>query len=590
MSGIFFWANSPIFTKDLQLLGQVFFPGETVRVATPADWFGPEVLGEEPEQAWQITVSALPVGADAALDQDEPDDEAEAVAEAEANAEVEAGAEAEAAAEAEAVEAVALAEAILAGEATVPPSAPVLAPAIPTRRLPRSTSWSVSLHVRGPKGVRQVEKSVGVEPGASPRTVDHAVRHAAQGLLVDVLAELTGFHPGWGILTGVRPTKLVHYMLDQGVSDPVAELTTTYRLTPEKANLVTEVARFQRPFLMQDPRAISLYIGIPFCPTICSFCSFSIYPINEHRGELPTFFDALHREMEIIGNAIQELGLRVETIYFGGGTPTSMNDQDFAAMIKQAERTLLKGQSPKEYTVEGGRPETFTRHKLDTMAAAGVSRVSVNPQTTVQSTLMHLGRIHTSEKFYRAYDLVRSHSHPFIVNCDTIIGLPGEGRAEVEHTLNDMKRLDPENLTVHTLAIKRGSRLHRTEGAAAEALTRLAPDEAEELVRYAAQTARSLGQHPYYLYRQKYMVGSMENVGYAKPGTESLYNIQMMEERQTVIGLGAGATSKWYKPLGENRGWLMQAKDNPNEPHAYSERAEVNAWERVRQLRLVYDV
>jgi oxygen-independent coproporphyrinogen-3 oxidase len=224
------------------------------------------------------------------------------------------------------------------------------------------------------------------------------------------------------------------------------------------------------------------------------------------------------------------------------------------------------------------------------MAAAGVSRVSVNPQTTVQSTLMHLGRIHTSEKFYRTYEMVRSHSHPFIVNCDTIIGLPGEGRAEVEYTLHDMKRLDPDNLTVHTLAIKRGSRLHQTEGAAAEALTRLTPEEAEDLVRFAAQTARSLGQHPYYLYRQKYMVGSMENVGYAKPGTESLYNIQMMEERQTVIGLGAGATSKWYKPLGGNRGWLMQAKDNPNEPHAYGERAEVNAWERVRQLRLVYDV
>ena len=455
--------------------------------------------------------------------------------------------------------------------------------------VPSGLTWRVSVRAQGPGG--STCEAASLEQGAaeSPRTFEHRLRRLAKGLLIDALAPLVGFRPGWGILTGVRPTKLVHQMLDEGVPDPFDLLTREYRLSPEKASLVTGVARLQRPYLNQDPRAISLYVGIPFCPSICSFCSFSIYPINEHKGQVSPFLAALGREMEIVGEAIRELGLRVQTLYFGGGTPTSPRDEDFAWMLRKADETLLKGQSPAEYTVEAGRPETFTRAKLDAMAAAGVTRVSVNPQTTVQATLMHLGRIHTVEKFYRAYDLVRSHSHPFVVNTDIIIGLPGEGPDEVTYTLNDMRRLAPDNLTVHTLAIKRGSKLHQQEGAAAEALRALTPTEAEQLVREAADTARTMGQHPYYLYRQKFMVGSLENVGYSRPGKESLYNIQMMEERQTVVGLGGGATSKWYKPLGGNRGWLLKAPDNPNEPLAYTERAEALARRKAAELRLLYE-
>ncbi|HYF95964.1 MAG TPA: coproporphyrinogen dehydrogenase HemZ [Symbiobacteriaceae bacterium] len=451
-----------------------------------------------------------------------------------------------------------------------------------------AVQWSVKVAARGPAGGRQAQASLVREAGESPRTFNHRLRRVAKGLLVDVLGELRGFRPGWGILTGVRPTKLVHQMLDAGEADPESELVREYRLTPEKAALVTGVARLQRPFLNQDPRAISIYVGIPFCPSICSFCSFSIYPILEHRSQVPAFLEALGREMEIIGDGIRELGLRVQSIYFGGGTPTSPRDEDFAWMLKKASETILRGQVPEEYTVEGGRPETFTRAKLDAMAAHGVSRVSVNPQTTVQATLLHLGRIHTVEKFYRAYDLVRSHPHPFVVNSDIIIGLPGEGPEEVAYTLRDMQRLAPDNLTVHTLAIKRGSRLHQAEGEAAEALRALTYEEAEQLFRDAARTARAMGQHPYYLYRQKFMVGSMENVGYSLPGRESIYNVQMMEERQTVIGLGGGATSKWYKPLGGYSGWLLKAPDNPNDPAAYAARVEELARRRVDELRLIY--
>jgi len=453
---------------------------------------------------------------------------------------------------------------------------------------PDGTRWRVTLRAAGPHGSREAHDVVDRAAGASPRTFEHELRRTAKGLLVDVLSELRGFHPGWGMLTGVRPTKLVHQMLDQGEADPRGALVRDYRVALDKAALVTGVARLQRPYLNQDPRAISLYIGIPFCPTICSFCSFSIYPILEHRGQVPAFLEAMGREMEIIGQAIRDLGLRVQTIYFGGGTPTSPKDEEFAWMLQKTAETLLKSQKPQEYTIEGGRPETFTRAKLDAMAEFGVTRVSVNPQTTVQATLMHLGRIHTVEKFYRAYDLVRNHPHPFTVNCDIIIGLPGEGPEEVTYTLNDMQRLAPDNLTVHTLAIKRGSRLHQAEGEAAEALRALTQAEAEALVTRAGETAHAMGQHPYYLYRQKFMVGSMENVGYSLPGKESLYNIQMMEERQTVVGLGGGATSKWYKPLGGYRGWLLKAPDNPNDPATYIQRAEELAHRKAAELRLVH--
>ncbi|MGE5672919.1 MAG: coproporphyrinogen dehydrogenase HemZ [Mycobacterium leprae] len=527
---VLFRGNSPLFSSDLTQLGHVFFPGESIQTQVPDSETQWDEL-ETPAADWRIEVQALP----------QPD----------------------------------------------------------------QPHWVVRLQVIGPdlsrtltadfdpKGTPVMGIGEAAEPEAppeaeSPRVFEHRLRRHVKGLLVDLLSEIRGFHPGWGILTGVRPTKLVHQMLDAGVADPAAALVGEYRLTTDKAQLVTGVARLQRPYLNRDPRAISIYVGIPFCPTICSFCSFSIYPLQASRGVVPDFLAALRREMTILGEGIAELGLRVQSIYFGGGTPTSPNDDQFAAMLQHTTETLLKGQQPDEYTVEGGRPETFTRAKLDAMAAAGVHRISVNPQTTNESTLKHLGRIHTVEKFYRAYELVRSHPHNFVVNCDIIIGLPGEGPAEVEHTLADMRRLAPHNLTVHTLAIKRGSALHQAEGAAADALRALTPDEAEMLVRRAAETAGEMGQHPYYLYRQKFMVGSLENVGYSLPGRESIYNIQMMEERQTVLGVGAGATSKWYKPLGGNRGWLLKAPDNPNDPMSYIARAEELARRKVEELRLIY--
>lgn len=534
MSGILLRGNSPVFASDLWQMGHVFFPGESFTVWVPG-CTAPPAGGAR----WQVDVTALPERADPAAP---------------------------------------------APEAGVPASSPE----VPVTELPPATrAWHVVVVARGPEGVRRAEGGLVQGAEESPRTFEHRLRRLAKGLLVDALSPLVGFRPAWGILTGVRPTKLVHQMLDAGEPDPVARLTGEFRLAREKAELLTGIARLQRPFLGRDPRAVSIYIGIPFCPSICSFCSFSIYPINQHRSQVPPFLEALGREMALIGEAIRDLGLRVESIYFGGGTPTSPRDEDFARLLRMTEEHLLRGQAPAEYTMEGGRPETFNRAKLDAMAAAGVTRVSVNPQTTVQETLLRLGRIHTVEKFFRAYELVRSHPAGFIVNSDIIIGLPGEGPAEVRQTLADMRRLAPDNLTVHTLAVKRGSRIHAA-GEAGQVLRALTPAEAEALVEEAAETARAMGQRPYYLYRQKFMVGSLENVGYALPGKESLYNIQMMEERQTVIGLGGGATSKWYKPLGEGRGWQLKAPANPTDPRAYVERVEELARRKVAELRLLY--
>jgi len=534
VNGILLRGNSPIFATDLTQMGHVFFPGEDFVVWVPeAEGDAPAAPPPVDGYGWHVDMLALPVD---------------------------------------------VAQSAASGLDHAPGGGP--APA-------GGRAWRVAVTAAGPAGKRSAEDGLVQDPSESPRTFEHRLRRLAKGLLVDVLSPLVGFRPGWGILTGVRPTKLVHQMLDAGEPDPSARLVSEFRVSPEKAELVTGVARLQRPYLGRNPRAVSLYVGIPFCPSICSFCSFSIYPVNQHRSQVGPFLEALAREMAIIGEAIRELGLRVETLYFGGGTPTSPRDEDFAWMLRQTEELLLRGQRPVEYTMEGGRPETFTRAKLDAMAAAGVTRVSVNPQTTVQATLLHLGRIHTVEKFYRAYDLVRSHPAGFTVNSDIIIGLPGEGPDEVHHTLADMRRLAPDNLTVHTLAVKRGSRIHG-EGEAGEVLRALTPAEAESLVQDAAETARAMGQRPYYLYRQKFMVGALENVGYALPGKESLYNIQMMEERQTVIGLGGGATSKWYKPLGEGRGWLLKAPANPTDPETYIAGAEELARRKVEHLRLLY--
>ncbi len=444
--------------------------------------------------------------------------------------------------------------------------------------------WMVTVQVGD-----QVRTCAVTVPGPlAPRAYEHRIRRAAKSLAVDLLADATGFRPGWGHLTGVRPTRLAHDLLDRGHSPAAARavLLAEYRLTAAKADLLLEVAVRQRPFLRREARAISLYIGIPYCPTICSFCSFSIYPVAEHRAQVPVFLDALHRELAVVGAAIRDLGLRVESIYLGGGTPTSPDDGSFAALLAQIGATVLAGQAPTEYTVEAGRPETISRAKLDAMAAHGVTRLSVNPQTTVQETLRHLGRIHTVESFRRAYDRVRSHPHPFIVNSDIIVGLPGEGVAEVRQTLADMAVLAPDNLTVHTLAIKRGSRLHGEDGGAA-ALTRLSSAEAEAMVAEAAAAARRMGQHPYYLYRQKYMVGSMENVGYSLPGKESVYNIQMLNHSITTVGFGHAGTTHLVPAYGPP-GFHFQGPANPEDPLTYMQRAEELARRKAGLLRLVH--
>ena len=260
----------------------------------------------------------------------------------------------------------------------------------------------------------------------------------------------------WGILTGVRPMKMVHAMLDRGF--PPAELRQilleVYALSPKKADLLLEVAQAQRPFFRPNPNnPISIYIGIPFCPTRCSYCSFAAYPLETHGHLLKDFLKALHVEIEAVGRLVRELRLQVEAVYLGGGTPTTVQGEDLKRLLGLISEHLLAGQDA-EFTVEAGRPETLSRETLNILKAAGTQRICINPQTMHEPTLAAIGRRHTVADVHRAFALAREIGIP-VINMDIIVGLPGEELPQVQRTLEEIGALGPDNLTVHSLALKR---------------------------------------------------------------------------------------------------------------------------------------
>jgi oxygen-independent coproporphyrinogen-3 oxidase len=363
-----------------------------------------------------------------------------------------------------------------------------------------------------------------------------------------LLINITGQTPNpWGILSGVRPAKLVHRMLDQGrtLETILKSLKQEFALQPEKAQLVTGVALRQRPFLLRPEELankVSVYIGIPFCPTRCLYCSFPAYVLP---GEEATqaFLTALFADMAAAKEALSRYGLSVQTVYIGGGTPTSLALTDLDALLAQAV-TLFAGEAA-EFTVEAGRPDSLDDAKIRLLVDYGVTRVSVNPQTMQQKTLKLIGRMHSVQDIICIFEKIRICNIP-VVNMDIIAGLPGECETDMADTLRQIAALKPDNLTVHTLALKRGSRLCES----VEAYE--APDAVvtAKMLSLADQTAKNLGMQPYYLYRQKRMAGNLENIGYSLPGKECIYNIQVIEERQTILGIGPSATTKVVQPCG----------------------------------------
>ena len=350
---------------------------------------------------------------------------------------------------------------------------------------------------------------------------------------------VTGITPPWGMLTGVRPVKLPTRAMLSGKSPEEArrQLEEEYLVSPRRAALALDCA-------VQSLRAseslgrdeVSLYVGIPFCPTRCAYCSFISADVTRSLQLLEPFLACLLREIAATGEALRRSGRFVRTIYIGGGTPTTLSASQLSALMGALEEHLDLSHLT-EYTVEAGRPDTITAEKMAALKAGGAGRVSVNPQAMEDHVLRAIGRSHTAADIERAMDTVRAAGLE-IVNMDLIAGLPGDSASGFRSSLDRVMAMGPENITVHTLALKKGSRLmtetaeHSGEGAV------------EEMLSYSDEALRRAGYAPYYLYRQKYMSGSFENVGWARPGTENLYNIAMMEELHTVVALGGGGVTK----------------------------------------------
>ncbi len=368
--------------------------------------------------------------------------------------------------------------------------------------------------------------------------------------VIQLFSQFTGFEPKlpWGILTGVRPGKLTHKLLDNGVvvSQLPDFLKTNYLLPKEQGRLLTQIALKQKQLLSDKTRSndAAVYIGIPYCPTRCSYCSFPAGIVPKDEESQQNFVNLIEQDLQNVVQLIGMHNLHIKSLYIGGGTPTSLDDKIFANLLKSVRRILLSADLDnfldlQEFTVEAGRPDCFSVNKLAVMEAVGVNRISVNPQTFHDKTLRCIGRNHTVSDFYKAYEMVRKSSIP-IVNMDLIIGLPQETAAEIKYSLHRAVQLAPDNLTVHTLTLKRSAPLFAMQNE-----TLLSTEDAEELVQYGRVVAASISMEPYYLYRQHYMLGHLANIGYARTGTESIYNIQMMEERHPIIGVGPSSASKY---------------------------------------------
>ena len=367
--------------------------------------------------------------------------------------------------------------------------------------------------------------------------------------------------PAWGALSGVRPTKLTTRCLQAGMSneETIREMKKTYFVTPQRAKLALDCSKYTMSAIEKmEPQDVSLYVGIPFCPTRCAYCSFVSKTIGKNTDLMEPYLEALHKELRITGKLMATSGKTVRTIYIGGGTPTTLTAQQMKSLLDCIRESFDLSRCI-EFTVEGGRPDTLDQEKLCVIAQNGADRMSINPQSMVDSVLQASRRPHTAADVVRSYEQAVSAGFAAI-NMDLIAGLPTDDFEGFKHSLDTTIALDPANITVHTLAIKKGADLYEKRDG-------LSPDEeVSRMVDYAEDTLRSAGYEPYYLYRQKYMSGSFENVGWCKPGTACLYNIYMMEELHTIISVGGGGMNKVNLPDGK-----LQRFHNPKFPQQYIE-------------------
>ena len=371
-------------------------------------------------------------------------------------------------------------------------------------------------------------------------------KNALKENLYELLVELTGHALPWGTLTGIRPTKIPMQMLDEGkTKDEIASyMKQTYLASEEKIDLSIAIAEREHALLskLDYKNGYSLYIGIPFCPSTCLYCSFTSYPLATWNRQVDDYLDALEKELDYV--AAKNYDQKLNSIYIGGGTPTTLEPYQLDRLIRKIKCSFDLGNCI-EFTIEAGRPDSITEEKLKVLRKNGISRISINPQTMKQETLDIIGRHHTVEQTIESFRLARKLGFDNI-NMDLIMGLPEEDITDVKNTMEILKELDPDNITIHSLAIKRAARLNIFK----DRYESMMMVNTQAHMDLCAMYCQQMGFSPYYLYRQKGMAGNMENVGYAKPGKAGVYNVLIMEERQTIIACGAGASTKrvWPEP------------------------------------------
>lgn len=413
----------------------------------------------------------------------------------------------------------------------------------PRRFVPKAEERGGCYRITFTDGLYRAERRAPVpaDPDERIRTLHRkrAARRLCKQALYDLCRQMTGIHPPWGSMTGVRPTHLMLEALAEGLAprEAVERLVREFDVTPERAELLAEIAAEQGRLPAPGDEWMDVYIGIPFCTTRCAYCSFSSGEIGDGRLVGP-YMEALGREMRACAEILRESGRKLRALYIGGGTPTALPTDAFAQLI---DRTIQLYPGAAEMTVEAGRPDSLTREKLRIIRAAGIGRISINPQTMNDRTLQVIGRAHTAEQVREAYVLAREEAIGHI-NMDVIAGLPGEDAVDFARTMQAARELKPESLTVHTLAIKRSSRMSLEKHPLPEGKM------TADMVEAGRKTAADMGMKPYYLYRQKYMAGNLENTGYALPGHACLYNVDIMEETTHILAMGAGGISKRIWP------------------------------------------
>ena len=380
--------------------------------------------------------------------------------------------------------------------------------------------------------------------------------------LYHVLERLSGRSLPWGNLTGIRPAKLAMAMLEEGKSNPeiAEEMRKRYLVSPKKAALAVAIANRENHILkdIDYKNGYSLYVGIPFCPSICLYCSFSSYPLSRWKKQVDDYLDALIREIWAVSSFMKETGRHLDTIYIGGGTPTTLEPDQIRRLLSELQKAFPM-EEIMEFTVEAGRPDSITREKLLALRSFPVTRISVNPQTMNQETLDIIGRKHTVAETRKAFYAARELGFDDI-NMDLIIGLPGEDLDAVKHTLSEVSALAPDSMTVHSLAVKRAARLNMFRDQYKE----MTFENSQEILDETMKAAYAMDMSPYYLYRQKNMKGNFENVGYSRADKAGIYNILIMEEREPIIALGAGGASKIVVPGSERIERVENVKDVAN--------------------------